>query len=61
MELSPFAIEVWAKYAVAVAIMIVRFITRYKLIGWRNFDGTDFWCALSTVSQDMLWRQVVEG
>lgn len=49
MAMSSFAIEVWAKYAVAVTVMTIRFITRWKMIGWRNFDGTDFWCVVAAV------------
>lgn len=48
--LSSFVVELWTKYAIATATMIFRFITRWKMVGWRNFDGTDFWCAVSIVS-----------
>ena len=49
MELSYFALEVWIKYGIAVPIMLARFALRLHTPGWRNFDGTDIWCALSTV------------
>jgi len=48
--LSSFQVEVWAKYGVAMVIVIIRFIVRLKMVGWRNFDGTDFWCTVSAVS-----------
>ena len=50
MAMSSFGVEVWAKYGVAVAVMILRFATRLRLLGWRNFDGTDLWCVISAVS-----------
>jgi hypothetical protein len=50
MELSHFALEVWIKYGIAVPIMLSRFVLRLYAPGWRNLDGTDIWCALSTVS-----------
>ncbi|KAI6782599.1 uncharacterized protein J7T54_003611 [Emericellopsis cladophorae] len=49
MELSYFALEVWIKYGIAVPIMLARFALRLHTPGWRNFDGTDIWCALSTI------------
>lgn len=54
MAMSSFGVEVWAKYGVAVAVMALRFVTRWRLIGWRNFDGTDLWCAISAVSEAVL-------
>ena len=48
MALSYFAKELWIKYAVAIAVMTLRFGARLYTPGWRNFDGTDFWCAVST-------------
>lgn len=50
MAMSSFGVEVWAKYGVAVAVMMLRFATRWRLLGWRNFDGTDLWCVISAVS-----------
>ncbi|KAI9903503.1 hypothetical protein N3K66_000032 [Trichothecium roseum] len=49
MALTYFAKELWIKYSIAIAVMLVRFGARLHTHGWRNFDGTDFWCALSTV------------
>lgn len=51
--LSEIGKEIWAEYAVAMTIMILRFVTRFRLIGWRGFDGTDLFCLIATVSA--LW------
>lgn len=48
--LSAFALETWATFAVAVPVMLVRFVARLYAPGWRHFDGTDLWCAISTVN-----------
>ncbi|KAG9258515.1 uncharacterized protein F5Z01DRAFT_689896 [Emericellopsis atlantica] len=49
MELSYFALEVWIKYGIAVPTMLARFALRLHTPGWRGLDGTDIWCALSTI------------
>ena len=48
--MSRFTTEGWIQYGVAVGIMTVRFITRWRIVGWRKFDGTDFWCVVAAVS-----------
>lgn len=46
--LSNFALETWVTFAVAMPIMLLRFAARLYAPGWRSFDGTDLWCAIST-------------
>jgi hypothetical protein len=51
MALSSFALSVWIQYAVAISWMILRFVVRFTMVGWRNFDGSDVFCVLSAVSE----------
>jgi hypothetical protein len=50
MTPQEYIIEEWTRYGIAVSIMLLRFSVRLTMTGWRNFDGTDFWCALALVS-----------
>lgn len=47
--LSPIATEIWAEFAVAMFVMLARFATRLKLVGFKGMDGTDLFCAIATV------------
>ena len=48
-----FTLEVWVKYAICVFCMLTRFAVRLYIPGWRNLDGTDVWCALAVVCNNI--------
>ncbi|KAH7249500.1 hypothetical protein B0J15DRAFT_514194 [Fusarium solani] len=41
-----FLYEVWALYGVGTLILLTRFAVRFKTVGWRGFQGDDFFSAL---------------
>ncbi|KAJ6785622.1 hypothetical protein PWT90_00495 [Aphanocladium album] len=45
---SSFVIEIWTEYAIAMFVMLLRFATRLRLVGFRNFDATDFFCFVAS-------------
>ncbi|KAJ3495092.1 hypothetical protein NLG97_g3639 [Lecanicillium saksenae] len=47
---SSFAIEIWVEYSISMFVMLLRFATRLRLVGLRNFDATDFFCFVASVT-----------
>ncbi|WAO89052.1 Hypothetical protein NCS54_00642700 [Fusarium falciforme] len=41
-----FLYEVWTLYGVGTLILLTRFAVRFKTVGWRGFQGDDFFSAL---------------
>ncbi|KAH6894058.1 hypothetical protein B0T10DRAFT_435494, partial [Thelonectria olida] len=41
-----FLIEAWTLYGIGTAIVLLRFAVRFKTVGWRNFQGDDFFSVL---------------
>ena len=46
------------EFAIALAVMAIRFGIRFSMLGWRRLDGTDFWCLVSTVWAASLRRNL---
>ncbi len=51
MALSNYSLELWIESSIAIAYMLFRFALRFYRPGFRLFDRTDFFFALSTVCQ----------
>ncbi|RSM17232.1 hypothetical protein CDV31_003947 [Fusarium ambrosium] len=41
-----FLYEIWALYGVGTLILLTRFAVRFKTVGWRGFQGDDFFSVL---------------
>lgn len=46
---TPFQTEAWAEYGLGVFVLLLRFFSRWKTVGFKNWEGDDFFAILVLV------------
>ncbi|KAI5457058.1 hypothetical protein BGZ63DRAFT_417410 [Mariannaea sp. PMI_226] len=46
---TPFQVEAWIEYALGVVILLLRFFSRWKIVGFKGWEGDDFFAILVLV------------
>lgn len=49
MPTTPFQAEAWTEYGLGVLILSLRYFARWKLVGFRNWQGDDYFALLALV------------
>lgn len=48
-QATPFQKEAWSEYALGVCIILVRIFARIKVVGFKNWQGDDYFAILALV------------
>ena len=49
MATTPFQTEAWAEYGLGVFVLLLRFFSRWKTVGFKNWEGDDYFAILVLV------------
>jgi hypothetical protein len=49
MAATPFQTEAWTEYGIGVLILLLRYYARWKVVGFRGWQGDDWFAVLALV------------
>lgn len=49
VQATPFQKEAWTEYALGMCILFVRIFARIKVVGFKNWQGDDYFALLAVV------------
>ncbi|KXX83469.1 hypothetical protein MMYC01_200075 [Madurella mycetomatis] len=49
MAATPFQTEAWTEYGIGVIILLLRYFARWKIVGFRGWQGDDYFAVLALV------------
>lgn len=57
---TPFQTEAWAEYALGVVVLLLRYFARWKVVGFKGWDGDDYFAVATLVFWTVSSSRIVQ-